>query len=396
MNNRSAVHVVTGGQFGSEAKGAVTAALVRRMRHENPQRQVTNVRVAGPNAGHTAYDTQGRAWALRQIPQCAVIADPLVLLAIAPGSEIDLRVLYDEAHRLETAGLPVLGRLAISADATLLTDVHHERERQTDLSGRIGSTGKGIGAARADRILRNALTLRVVGHPDCASKLDEAYPGLSDQIHADGMFDSLTDFLRQLQLIPAGWAWTSVLEAGDVVVEGTQGYGLGLHTKYYPTVTSSDCTALNWLQMADIVPWAPWVGEIRVWVVLRPYPIRVAGNSGPLLEETTWEQLGLPAEQTTVTHKTRRVGGWDALLARDAVEANGGGLSNTNVVVAFTMADQVVPELAGRTSTDGLAEDARKALDEWVRRIQDSTGARVAYVGTGPNSYVWQASKEAF
>ena len=115
MNNRSAVHVVTGGQFGSEAKGAVTAALVRRMRHENPQRQITNVRVGGPNAGHTAYDTQGRAWALRQIPQCAVIDDPLVLLAVAPGSEIDLRVLYDEVHRLETAGLPVLNRLAISA-----------------------------------------------------------------------------------------------------------------------------------------------------------------------------------------------------------------------------------------------------------------------------------------
>lgn len=396
MNNRSAVHVVTGGQFGSEAKGAVTAALVRRMRHDNPQRQVTNVRVAGPNAGHTAYDAQGRAWALRQIPQCAVIADSLVLLAIAPGSEVDLRVLYDEVHRLEAAGLPVMDRLAVSADATLLTDVHHERERQIDLSGRIGSTGKGIGAARADRILRTAMTLRVMEHPYPARKLDEAYPGLSDQINADGMFDSLTDFLRQLWLVPDGHTWTSLLEEGDVVVEGTQGYGLGLHTKFYPTVTSSDCTALNWLQMAGIVPWASWVGDIRVWVVLRPYPIRVAGNSGPLLGETTWEQLGLPAEQTTVTHKTRRVGGWDARLAHDAVAANGGGLSNTNVVVAFTMADQVVPELAGRTSTDGLAEDAREALDGWVRRIQDSTGARVAYVGTGPNSYIWQDPEGVF
>lgn len=394
MEDRSTVHVVTGGQFGSEAKGAVTAALVRRMLHDNPRRRVTNVRVAGPNAGHTAYDARGRAWALRQVPQCAVIGDPMVRLAIAPGSEIDLRVLYDEVFRLEAAGLPVLDKMAVSSDATLLTDAHHERERQIDLSGRIGSTGKGIGAARADRILRNAMTLRVMEHPDYSDKLNGAYPGLSDQINDDGMFDSLTDFLDQLRLVPAGHKWTSVLRAGDVVVEGTQGYGLGLHTKYYPTVTSSDCTALNWLQLADIAPWASWVGDIRVWVVLRPYPIRVAGNSGPLLDETTWEQLGLPPEQTTVTHKTRRVGGWDTGLAAAAVAANGGGSDNTNVVVAFTMADQVAPGLAGRSSADDLPEDAREALDEWVRRIQDSTGARVAYVGTGPNSYIWQAAAE--
>ena len=75
--------VVVGGQFGSEAKGAVGAYLAADGR-------TATVRVAGPNAGHTAYDADGREWKLRQIPAAAVTTDTPIF--IGAGSEIDYPV----------------------------------------------------------------------------------------------------------------------------------------------------------------------------------------------------------------------------------------------------------------------------------------------------------------
>ncbi len=145
-----------------------------------------------------------------------------------------------------------------------------------------------------------------------------------------------------------------------VQVEGTQGYGLGLHTKYYPQTTSSDCRAIDFLAMAGMSPW--WFDETEIWVVVRPYPIRVAGNSGPLSNETTWEALGLPEERTTVTKKIRRVGTWDRGLVRRAIEENGGygteylARRGDQVHLAFTMADQLDPEIAGRTEPTDITQ----------------------------------------
>ena len=60
----SRLQVVVGGQFGSEAKGACTAFLARKAAQNG---LAAVIRVAGPNAGHTAYDSAGKNWALRQI-----------------------------------------------------------------------------------------------------------------------------------------------------------------------------------------------------------------------------------------------------------------------------------------------------------------------------------------
>src|SRR5690606_242933 len=66
----------------------------------------------------------------------------------------------------------------------------------------------------------------------------------------------------------------------------------------------------------------------RVLLVARTYPIRVAGNSGPLKNELTWEELSRwigkqVVERTTVTNKIRRIGEWDEGLIDRAVTLNG-------------------------------------------------------------------------
>lgn len=329
------VQVVVGGQYGSEAKGAVAAHLAA-----TAPTKVMAIRTGGPNAGHTVYDDEGVRWPLRCLPTAAV-SNPDAQLAIAAGSEVDFTVLEAEVTALEAAGHKVEHRLLIDAQATRLEPHHIEQEQGSGLVERIGSTGKGIGAARADRIARQA---SLVG--------------------------------GSVRVADRAYEW---LEAGgDVLVEAAQGYGLGLHAGFYPHCTSGDCTAIDALAAAQITPWAAPVEAVEPWVVFRVYPIRVAGNSGPMHREVSWKALNLPPEYTTVTKKERRVGLWDVDLARAALRANGGGR------VALMMLDQMDSSCAGATSPEELSIGATAML----RAFEGELGRRVELVGTSPTTIV--------
>lgn len=335
--------VVVGGQYGSEGKGAISAHLTRGY-----WKNGVAIRVAGPNAGHTAYDDDNREWKLRAVPVAAVVSRTCQL-HIAAGSEVDLEVLADEINALDAAGHDVSSRLTIHPSATVLEPVHRSMESVSGLVGRIGSTGKGIGAARAARIMRESSTV--------------------------GESVSLRRFM-------ADCGPFDLRGVGRVLIEGTQGYGLGLHTSNYPKVTSSDCRAIDFLGMAGISPWDNQITNLKVVVVARMYPIRVAGNSGPMKGETSWEKLGLPEERTTVTNKVRRVGEWDPELLDEAITANGGGGWNTDVQIALTMMDQRFPEVRGMTDPTKLPDQ----VAEYVRDIQDEYETDVCYLGTSPTT----------
>jgi adenylosuccinate synthase len=350
----SELNVVVGAQFGSEGKGAVSGWLTAYK--QNAGKETICVRVAGPNAGHTVIGRgpdgkDGYAWKLRTVPVAAV-SNPEATLVIAAGSEIELAVLNEELNALDKAGYDATRRLLIDGEATVLTEVHKDRERLDDLVARVGSTGKGIGAARADRLMRSAPLYRSVEGPVPPSKT--------------------AHFLGQM----LSHEWT------NIVIEGTQGYGLGLHAGHYPQCTSSDCRAVDFLSMAGISPWHHGVQRFMVWAVARCFPIRVAGNSGPLEGETSWEQLGLPEERTTVTNLVRRVGEWDAQLVRDAVEANGG---TPYVSLALTMLDQKFPEMAGRSGEVEL-QQLPMEVQQFIAQVESDAKAPVVLIGTGPDS----------
>jgi adenylosuccinate synthase len=355
------VHVVVGGQYGSEGKGHVTAWLTK---HIGASRVI---RVAGPNAGHSAYDQNGQKWALRQVPIAAVVDDH-VNLYIAAGSEIDPEVLFDEITRLQIAGIPITDRLHIDDSATVIEPHHKDLETNRNLVGRIGSTGKGIGAARSDRILREAATW--------------------GRFVADTENEEWADTFRATTCYSVSTLMYNYLAAGEkVIIEGTQGYGLGLHTDYYPQTTSSDARAVDFLSMAGISPWQLDV-DVHVWPVFRTYPIRVAGNSGPMFKELDWADLAerthghIQPERTTVTQKVRRVGEWDDALAVQAMRANGGPGPNVHPVLLFL--DYIFPELAGE------ADARRFGVDQWdyINRIQNVLRSDINYVGTGPDTIV--------
>lgn len=346
------IHVVVGGQFGSEGKGHVTGWLAK-----GPLKSIARsvVRVAGPNAGHTAYDDKGRPFALRQIPVAAV-TNPDLGLVIGAGSEIDPDVLEAEIDLLEQAGITVRDRLYVDNEATVISQEHKDAEGA--LVGRIGSTGKGIGAARAARIRREAQTWQ------------DYSPG--------------RDWAGRLVRLDTSAFLRTELRKGDVLIEGTQGYGLGLRAGFYPFCTSSDCRAIDFLAMAGLLP-SP-AHQAIVWPVFRTFPIRVAGNSGPLANETSWADLSkrsgghIKSERTTVTQKVRRVGEWDPVLARAAIEGNGGDTAKLYPVLLFL--DYMFPELASRSHPDFL----ERAHWQYIEKIEEDLGHNIAAVGTGPDS----------
>jgi len=179
---------------------------------------------------------------------------------------------------------------------------------------------------------------------------------------------------------------------GTVIIEGTQGYGLGSHAGYYPHCTSSDCRAIDFLAMAGIPPWSMFARNLEIVIVYRVHPIRIAGNSGPLKGETTWEKLGIPDEFTTVTKKVRRVGAWDADLAHRAFLANGGNSMAVRTALMFT--DYQWPEMRGighdgRGQLSGpLPLNVVHCLEEMDVLAKDSRIPRFTYLGTSPMTII--------
>ena len=166
-----------------------------------------------------------------------------------------------------------------------------------------------------------------------------------------------------------------LLDAGKrVVVEGTQGFGLSLlQGGFWPKATSRDTTAAAFLAEAGLSP----LDVDDVTLVIRCHPIRVAGDSGPLPGQTSWEQIAAEAgiaedisELTTVTAKLRRVGRFDPEVVRRAIQAN----QPTRIVLNHL--DYVDP----RTSDRLLTAKARG----FVEMVEEGIGRCVDWLGIGP------------
>ena len=269
--------------------------------------------------------------------------NPQAVLFLGPGSVIDLDILRREIAMVSeyTDGRRLRDRLWIDRNAAIITPAHQEAE--ASLKKGIGSTGKGVGAAQADRVMRSCM------------------------IAAD------VDFLRPYLTNVADQLHERAGEWHDIVVESTQGYGLSLtRSGHYPFVTSRDITPAAILNEAGI----PHNWPLEVIAVFRTMPIRVAGNSGPLSQETDWKTLAgetggyIKEERTTVTNNIRRVGRWDPQQVKDAcrhIQPDG---------VHLSFVDYIMPEVANR------ARLLPSELDQ-LRTFQDDLDAPIRWIGTG-------------
>lgn len=333
------ISVVVGGQFGSEGKGKTALEIARRTK------AAIVVRVGGTNSGHTGVDDSGKTWALRQLPASVLAAGTIVVLPA--GALIDPEILGREVEALRLDR----HRLIVNHYATVITEHDRKAERNAGLIARIGSTGSGTGAALIRRIGRQSKHVVLAGdHPALRRYVGDTTGTMRDALNQN--------------------RW--------VVIEGTQGFGLSLlHGGYYPKATSRDTTAGTFVGEAGLSP-----RDVEdITLVLRAHPIRVAGDSGKLLGETTWAQIakaaGLPkgyCELTTATKKVRRVGRFDAKLVRRAIEIN----NPTRIVLNhFDYVHHAVRDRVFHT----------RAL-EFLRKIEEELDRKIEWIGTGPDRFI--------
>lgn len=329
-----------GGQFGGEGKGKITAHLCRKYGFD------IAVRCGGSNSGHT-ITINDKQIVLRQIP--AGITNPFTKLFLAAGCLINLDVLFGE---IDLFGLAP-DRLKVDRNAVIIDKEYAYEEKKASLNGRIGSTCTGTGIAVAKRALR-AKDL----------KLAKDIPWLKPY---------LTDVSREII--------TSHLKGEKVIIEGTQGFGLSVHhSPYYPYTTSRDTTASGFLSEVGVSPLA--VSDIIM--VIRTFPIRVGGNSGPLPNEISWEAIqqgsGYPyriQEFTTVTKRLRRVARFDLELVKKATNVN------RPTHIALMGVDYLDYKNKGVKYYNELTQKTKEFISwlEWELKV------KVSFIGTGPSDY---------
>lgn len=258
-NVKNPVIIVQGGQWGSEAKGAVSAhlCLTRYISH--------TVRTGAINAGHTVV-YEGKPYAMQQIPVGWV--NPNTTLVIGAGAYIHPETLFREIEWINKA-MPdrdVRTRLLID-DRCAIHDLG--AEAASKLANRhhsIGATGKGCSEAIVNKIQNRNTRNNLF-----------KFSGFGNIYAEQG--GKFTDTVALLNRV--------VDQGGNILIEGTQGTMLDLHIGPYPYTTSRMTSAANWIAECGLAPGMNY----ETVMVCRTYPIRVAGNSGPMSGEIEWMDL---------------------------------------------------------------------------------------------------------
>lgn len=341
------VDVLVGAQFGSEGKGNICAHIAKEY-------QVL-MRVGGPNAGHKVsfpkYD-------YIQLPS-GTQSNPDAKLLVGAGATLSVKQVLKEISDLALTG----DRLSIDPQAIVIEDEDVKVEMGSLEA--IGSTKKGVGVATARKIL-----------------------GRGDKVHFDAPVRLARDIPEFKQFIRCTKVELekAYLRGDRILLEGTQGTDLSIHHGHYPYVTSRETTASGCLADAGIAP----SRVRRVIMVTRTYPIRVGGNSGPMMNEinfaTIAERSGVPEEDITgtevgtVSGKKRRIGEFDWEQARRSAILNGA------TDIALTFADYIDASNKSVAEYDMLTAETKT----FVQDVERVTGARVTWITKdfGPDAIV--------
>jgi adenylosuccinate synthase len=412
------VQVILGAQWGDEGKGKIVDML-------SEQAAIVARYQGGANAGHTVV-IGDKQYVLHLIP--SGMFHPHIVCVIGNGAVIDPAALMSEIAQLEAAGITVSGRLLISHNAHLIMPYHKQLDViREQTSARIGTTGRGIGPAYIDKVMRTGI--RIVDLLDrdvLASKLktniEEKNRILTrvygeTKIDVDAIIAEYQEFDKRIDEYVTNTAvyLNQALAAGkSIIAEGAQGALLDVDHGTYPYVTSSNPTAGGACTGLGIPPTA----ITSVLGVVKAYSTRVGNGPFPseLLEETGERLRAVGNEFGATTGRPRRCGWFDAVAMRHAVMINGieqvaitkldvlDGFDEISICVAYEhrgkrvkhfptdlrTLEEVTPvyesfpgwksSLRDITRYDELPENARRYLEQ----LAAMTGTRLWVISTGP------------
>jgi len=411
--------VLIGAQWGDEGKGKATDLLGSRVDY------VVKFN-GGNNAGHTVV-VGDEKYALHLLP--SGILTEGVTPVIANGVVIDIEVLFEELDALSARGVDV-SRLLVSSNAHVITQYHRTLDKVTERflgKRQIGTTGRGIGPAYADKINRVGIRIQDLFDENI---LRQKIEGALDQknhllvkiynrraITVDEIADELLKYADRLRPMVAdtGLRLNQALDAGKTLLfEAGQATMLDVDHGTYPFVTSSSATSGGAATGSGVAPnrFDRVIGVVKAYttrVGAGPFPTELFDASGDFLRENGFE-FG------TTTGRPRRCGWYDAPIARYAARVNGitdfvltkldvlTGLEQIPVCVAYDV-DGVRVDEVPTSQTDfhhavpiyenfpGWSEDitgAREfsdlpqAAQDYVIALEKISGSRISAIGVGP------------
>lgn len=341
-------------QFGSTGKGLIAGYIAKR---DKPDVVMT---AWSANAGHTFIDENGRKFVHCMLAN-GVVSPNLQYVLIGPGSQMNWDLFLNEVDQCRDL---LKGKtIYVHQSAAIITQAHVEEEAGP--MTKIGSTKKGCGAAMIAKIRRNpddqntagAMAGELLSHPIAGTLLD------------DHIMLRIVDNIDYLSV---------VYGAQRILVEGAQGFSLGINNGFYPYVTSRECTPAQIAVDVNL----PLAFIDKVVGTMRTYPIRVAnrfndkgeqigwsGPSYPDQRELDWSELGKEAELTTVTKLPRRIFEFSEEQTRHAL--------------AVVRPDEVFLNFVNYADDVDPSGDIRDSIINTIERVAEELSISPAYTHGG-------------
>ena len=410
---------IIGAQWGDEGKGKVVDFLSERA-------DIVVRFSGGNNAGHTVINEKGE-FALHLVP--AGIFRSHVDAVIGPGVVVDPGSLLQELDDLGSRGVDT-SRLLVSDHAHVVMPYHILLDRLEEESrgdAAIGTTGRGIGPAYADKTSREGIRIgdlldeaflskRLEGvvrqKSNLLTKLYGAGPIDFDELYAQCLEYGAR--LRPYVVSVEQRVGEALANGAHVVLEGAQGAMLDVDHGTYPFVTSSSVSIGGACTGLGIPP-----SEIRSIIgVFKAYSTRV--GAGPFTTELT-DEIGedireRAREYGATTGRPRRVGWFDALAARYSATINGftsavltrldvlDGMPVVKLCVGYEAdgkrldhfpsqpgllerATPIYEEVQGWSEPTAGATDIRQLPAQalaYVKRVEQLIGCPIDLISTGP------------
>ena len=409
--------VVIGSQWGDEGKGKITDYFACRadmvVRYQG-----------GNNAGHTVV-FDGKKYSLQSIP--SGIFNPQTVNVMGNGMVINPQSVVDELERLHSQGITDY-QLYISDRAAVVMPYHSALDGAYEaLKGgaQIGTTRKGIGPAYSDKYSRVGIRMGDLLEPEYfAERLKAAIEVKNMELGMLGLekfdFEEVyNQYMALAEKIGHMICDTSALinkaleSDKKILFEGAQGMMLCIDHGTYPYVTSSTPSSASVPVGAGISP--KWVDNVLG--VAKAYCTRVGEGPFPteLFDNRAEEIRERGHEYGTVTGRPRRVGWFDAVVARYVSRLAGidswalmlfdvlSGLDKVSICVGYEVDGEVIenpPATIAKLARckpalielDGWKEDITnvKSFEElpaaaqaYVRKIEEVTGVKVGVISVG-------------
>ena len=411
--------VLIGAQWGDEGKGKATDLLGDRIDY------VVKFN-GGNNAGHTVVIGTEK-YALHLLPS-GILSEGVVPV-IANGVVVDIAVLFEELDALNARGVDTT-KLKVSSNAHIITSYHRTIDKVTERflgKRQIGTTGRGIGPAYADKINRVGIRIQDLFDENILRQKVEGALEQKNQIlvkiynrraiTVDEVVDELLIYADRLRPMVADTALelNLALDAGKTVLfEGGQATMLDVDHGTYPFVTSSNATSGGAATGSGVAP----NRFDRVIGVIKAYTTRVGAGPFPTELFDEWGEFLTQkgAEFGTTTGRVRRCGWYDAPMARYASRINGitdfvltkldvlSGIESIPVCVAYDVDGKRFDEMPYSQSdfhhakpiyenfpgwTEDITgvrtfEDLPKNAQNYVLALEGMSGSRISAIGVGP------------